>query len=69
MLVIFGADAEGGPIPDIWVFDLDGETIIFTQWRSIDNRGKAPPKGHYKGVCKYSNDGKWYISVYGGIGK
>jgi hypothetical protein len=31
MLVIFGADAEGGPIPDIWVFDLDGETIIFTQ--------------------------------------
>ncbi len=29
--VIFGADAESGPISDILVFDLDGETVIFTQ--------------------------------------
>jgi hypothetical protein len=68
-LVLFGGDAEGGPISDIWVFDLDSETVIFTQWRSIDTKGKAPPRGYYRAVCKYSKDGKRYIAVYGGIGR
>lgn len=33
-LVLFGGDAEGGPISDIWVFDLDSETVRFI---SVEN--------------------------------
>jgi len=68
-LVLFGGDAEGGPVSDIWVFDLDSETVIFNQWRSIDTKGKAPPRGYYRAVCKYSKGEKQYIAVYGGIGR
>lgn len=68
-LVLFGGDTSTGPASDVWVFDLENESVSSIQWKLIDDRGKVPPRSFYKSVCEYMHEGKQYIAVYGGIGK
>ena len=65
-ILLFGGDTVDGPISDVWLYDIEGETVIFMQWQLAATKGKAPPRAYYRAVCGYIHDGKRYIAVYGG---
>jgi hypothetical protein len=65
-VLLFGGDTGSGPISDVWLYDLDSESVTFTQWKMVDTRGKAPPRAYYRAVCDFIYEGKHYIAVYGG---
>ena len=68
-ILLFGGDTEVGPISDVWLYDIGSETVILTQWKLVDVKGKPPPRGSYRGICDYTHEGKHYLAVYGGVGK
>ena len=68
-ILLFGGDTSTGPISDVWLYDIENESVIYIQWKLVDDKGKSPPRAFYRSVCKYLHQGKEYIAVYGGQGK
>jgi hypothetical protein len=65
-LLLFGGDTPNGPSSDVWLYDIESESVIFIQWKLVDDKGRPPPRAFYRSVCEYSHEGKQYIAVYGG---
>ena len=65
-ILLFGGDNSNGPISDVWIYDTDNESVIYIQWKLIDDKGKAPPRAFGRSICDYMHNGKQYLAVYGG---
>lgn len=68
-LVLFGGDTSYGPVSDLWLYDIDQQSVIFIQWKIIDENGTPPPRAFYRAVCGLIHEDKQYIAVYGGEDK
>ena len=68
-LLLFGGNTPNGPSSDVWLYDIEGESVIFIQWKLVDDKGRAPPRAFYRSVCEYTYKGKQYLAVYGGYGR
>lgn len=62
-LVLFGGDTPNGPASDIWLYDIESESVILIQWKLVDDKGRAPPRAFYRSICEYTYKGKQYITV------
>jgi hypothetical protein len=65
-LLLFGGDTPSGPVSDVWLYDIEGESVILIQWKLVDDKGRAPPRAFYRSICQYYHEGKQYMAVYGG---
>jgi hypothetical protein len=65
-LLLLGGDTSNGPISDIWLYDIDNQTVALIQWKLVDDKGTPPPRGYYKSVTEFVHDSKQYIAIYGG---
>lgn len=68
-LLLFGGDTPNGPVSDVWLYDIEGESVICIQWKLVDDKGQPPPRAFYRSICQYYHQGKWYMAVYGGHDK
>jgi hypothetical protein len=65
-MVLFGGDTKNGPVSDVWIYDMDNQTVKVIQWQLQVTKGKAPPRAYYRAVCSYKHGERYYIAVYGG---
>ncbi len=42
-IVLFGGNLPTEPTSDVWLYDIENESVIFIQWKLIDIIGKPPP--------------------------
>lgn len=68
-ILLFGGNTESGPVSDLWLYDIENQSVRFIQWRAVDDKGSVPIRAYYRSVCYYIHEGKEYLAVYGGLGK
>ena len=66
-ILLFGGNLPTGPTSDIWLYDIENESVMFIQWKIVDPIGKSPPRAYYRSVCDYFHEGRKYMAVYGGL--
>jgi hypothetical protein len=68
-ILLFGGQTKTGPVSDLWLYDIQNQSVLYIQWKVIDEKGSVPPRGYYRSTCTYIHEGKQYLAVYGGVGK
>lgn len=68
-ILLFGGDTAYGPISDLWTYDIDYQTVKFTQWKTLEYSGTPPPRSFYRAICHFTHRNKDFIAVYGGVNK
>lgn len=68
-ILLFGGDTPYGPISDLWVYDIEYQTVNYMQWKILEYLGKPPPRAYYRAICAFSHESKNYMAVYGGANK
>lgn len=67
-ILLFGGDTAGGPVSDLWEFNIKNQSVRDIQWKLVHEQGEAPPRAYYKCVTDYEYEGRRYLAVYGGVG-
>jgi N-acetylneuraminic acid mutarotase len=65
-ILLFGGINEKGPLSDLWIFNLDNNIVILTQWSPIFTQGSSPVSSAYNAICAYRHNTDDFIASYGG---
>lgn len=68
-ILLFGGSTESGPVSDLWIFDIENQSVKHIQWKVIDEKGRPPPRAYYRCTTSYEYEGNKYLAICGGLGK
>lgn len=65
-ILLFGGMNEKGPLSDLWIFNIDNNIVIFTQWTPIFTQDLSPVSSAYNAICAYHHGDGDFIASFGG---
>ena len=68
-ILLFCGNTKNGPVSDLWLYNIENQSVRYIQWKIVDDNGTIPIRTYYRSVCYFIHKDKEYLAVYGGIGK
>lgn len=68
-ILLFGGNTKSGPVSDLWLYNIENQSVRYIQWKIVDDKGSIPVRAYYRSVCYFIHKDKEYLAVYGGIDK
>jgi hypothetical protein len=68
-ILLYGGVTKYGPVSDLWLFDIEQESVRFMQWKVVDDRGTRPHKGRFFITTFYIHEGRRYLVALEAFGK